>query len=117
MIAVFYRYRPFPGKRWSSSSSRQGKVNLCFFSRWNLIPDNLSRENKNLNEKIKSINDYSSIKKEVFLYLREKVVNLENENGNVGLQNINLQKQIEKLIENLASENKKYENTKLEVNC
>jgi len=75
---------------------------------------NLSNENKNLNEKTKLLSDYNSLKKEV-LYLRDKIVNLENENSNFGLLNINLQKQIEKLIENLANESRKYETTKLEV--
>ena len=74
----------------------------------------LSKENKNLSDKMRNYVDYNSIKNEV-LHLRDKVVNYENDNDTLKLQNINLQKQIQKLVENLASESKKYETAKYEV--
>jgi chromosome segregation ATPase len=75
---------------------------------------NLNKENKNLNEKLRGLSDYSTLKKEV-IHLRDKVVSFENENTSVKLQNLNLQKQIEGLIDTVATENRKYEITKLEV--
>lgn len=75
---------------------------------------NLTKDNKNLSDKLKQMSDYNYIKKEV-LHLRDKVVNFENENTSIKLQNINLQKQIDKQIENLATECKKHESTKFEV--
>ena len=74
----------------------------------------LSKENKNLGDKLRNYVDYNSIKNEV-LHLRDKVVNYENENDTLKLQNINLQKQIERLVESLANESKKYETAKYEV--
>lgn len=75
---------------------------------------NLNKEIKNLNEKLRGLNDYGTLKKEV-MHLRDKVVCFENENTSVRLQNLNLQKQVEGLIDAVATENRKYEITKLEV--
>ncbi len=71
-------------------------------------------ENKNTTEKLKGMSDYNSVKNEI-KFQQEKLMLLDTDNSNFKIQNQSLQKNTEKLRENLVEETRKYEILKIEV--
>ena len=74
----------------------------------------VEREYNMLKDKIKNYSDYYDVKRQ-YDNLNEKLIEYQTENKNLKLQIANMQKQAEKLIETIASETKKYDSTKLEL--
>lgn len=75
---------------------------------------NLTKENKNLNDKLRFFSDYNIIKTDL-LNIREKFEKNEEENIFLKNQNNNLQKQSDNLIQSLAVETKKGDQARIEV--
>ena len=74
----------------------------------------MSKSIKTLNDKLKSVADYSNTKNENF-NLKDKVSSLEGDNASLRIHNVNIQKNNEKIVDKLNEEIKRNEDLKFEV--
>lgn len=75
---------------------------------------NLTKSNKTITDKMRSLSDYSSVKNDNEL-LKDRVSSLEGDIASFRIHNSNLQKNNEKIVDKLNDEIKRNEDLKLEV--